>query len=179
MNRRLWGNCFLLISLVLFVGHVFNPGWIFTEWTFYAQFFRSMLQDFDFNIINQVETYQAWLVTKNYFHPSIHPESQTGLMFPLYIFEYITSLIVQSKGIYQLQFVMTGFLMNIFSVFTGFYFNKKSADLLKINLSKFKMVIFFIGSPLFFFSMLQATIVEIAAFPLLSYLVYLCISCKM
>ena len=175
---RFYCMVFLFIIFVVFVGLVFNGGWIFTEWGFYTQFFRSMLKDLDFNIINQVDTDKAWLVTKNYFHPSIHPESQMGLMFPAYIFEYLTAKVASVKSSYHFEFALTGYLMNIFSILVGFYFNKKSAEILKLKLDTLEMIIFYFGCPLFFFSIFQTTVVEIAAFPLLSYLVYVCLNCK-
>jgi len=177
-SLSLCGKYFLFIFAYLFIGLVFNGGWIFTEWGFFTEFFRSMLTDLDFNIINQVEPDKAWLVTKNYFHPSIHPESQMGLMFPLYIFEYLTSLMVTMRREPAFEYALTGFLMNIFSIGVGFFFNKKSAEILKIKFGILEMGIFYFGCPLLFFSTFQVNVVEVMAFPLLSYLVFVCLSYK-
>ncbi|MEQ1724135.1 MAG: hypothetical protein ABL930_13245, partial [Pseudobdellovibrio sp.] len=81
MNRS-FAKVYFLITTVIIFGLLFHPGMLFYESKLYVQYLASMIADYDFNQINQVPKSMAWLVTKTYFHPDQHPETQTALMLP-------------------------------------------------------------------------------------------------
>lgn len=164
-------NLFILSFLIFAL--FFKPGTLFYEGKLYVQYLVSFLQDFDFNLLNQVPQSMAWLITPTFHHPDQHPEAQTALMLPFYLLEFISKK-MSFTGIpasaFEFQYSLTTLAMNIFSLSLGFYFMQQICKQLNIKFHKFDFMFFTMGTALFYFSFLQSSVLEVTAFPLLAYL---------
>lgn len=166
---------FFLLCFLIF-GLLFKPGMLFYEGKLYVYYLASMLSDFDFNLINQVPESMRWLVTKTLFHPDQHPETQTALMLPYYALEFLAkkmSFSVIPATAFDFLYSLSTLAMNLFSLLLGFYFVNKICSLYSIKFEIFDYVFFTFGTTVFYFSFLQTSVLEIAAFPLQSYLLYI------
>lgn len=166
---------FSLVISYFFFALLFKPGQLFYEAKIYVYHFASIINDFDFNIINQVPQPMAWLTTPSYFHPDQHSVIQSAFMLPLYILEFLSkkiSLTAIPVSAYDFQFSMASLALNLFSLITGFYFINRIIEFLSLRTKISDYIFFTFGSAVFYFSFLQTTVIEIVAFPLLSYSLY-------
>lgn len=176
--NRFFLKLFTFLLFFTVIALMLKPTSLFYEWDIYIHYFRSILSDGDFNIINQVPEEMRWLVTKKFFHPDHHPESQVAAMLPFYFFEYCSRLLTKTTYSESFVFQLTTIAINCFSLLLGTFFIKKSANELMIKAKNLDFLLFYIGSPVLYFSLLQTTVIEIVAFPLLSYLLLICIRLK-
>lgn len=117
----------------------------------------------------------AWLVTPSNFHPDQHSVTQSVFMLPLYFLESAAkSLSFTSIPVlaYDFQFSLAALALNLLSLISGFYFIQQITNILAIRPRPSDYVLIIFGTALFYFSFLQATVVEILAFPMLSYLLF-------
>lgn len=164
---------FWIIFGFLFLVQIINTASFFYEGGAYLAYFRSMYQDFDFNIINQLPEQMSWVVTKNFFHPDFHSEIQSPFLLPFYLLEKVSWFLALKPGSGELEFQLAGLLLNLFSIYAAMVFIKNAAEELKMKVSKSDFMIFYFGSVFFYFSFLQATVLEVTFFPLISYFLLL------
>lgn len=165
---------FFSISAFIVFSLLAKPGMLFYEGKIYLQYLSSMISDYDFNIINQVPKPMSWLVTGNYFHPDHHSESQTAIMMPFYFLEFLSKKLSFStipSAAYEFQFSLSTLALNFFSLLLGFYFLFKACLNLSLRVTLSDFAAFTLGTALFYFSFLQSSVLEVTAFPLLSYLI--------
>lgn len=156
---------FISLSLVLSGGDFYEGG-------VYLYYTKSILQDLDLNIINQVPKAMGWLVTKSYFHPDFHTEVQTPLMAFLHIFEEIADNLFFRSERFGRTLEFSSMALSVLSLWIGMHIVKKIANLLEIKFSAVDFFLFYFGSVIFYFSIHTSTVVEISAFPLFSYAFY-------
>lgn len=123
----------------------------------------------------------AWLITPSYFHPDQHPVSQAVFMLPLYLLEHVAkemSFTTIPVFAYEFQFSLTTLALNLLSLLSGLYFIDQISKILIIPTRRSDWVYFIFGTALFYFSFLQTTVIEVFAFPLLSYLLFVYIKIK-
>jgi hypothetical protein len=114
----------------------------------------SILEDMDFNIINQpVADNTKWAVTKNYNHLSHYQPVVSILYIPILLYkkalgeEYVEE-ILNHDGI-----IILNLLLFVFSLL----YIKKSLKLLNINSFYLPLVLVFLGTPIFYYSIFQPT----------------------
>lgn len=169
---------FALLLFFIVLALILKPSSLFYEWDIYLYYFKSIITDGDFNIINQVPEPMRWLVTRTFFHPDRHPESQTAVMLPIYLLEVISGLVTSTSPNNSFTFQLTTIAMNALALWLGTYFIKCTAQELALHTRSIDFLLFYTGTPILYFSLMQTTVLEVVAFPLLSYLVLICIRLK-
>ena len=162
---------FFSIFLFVFICTALGIEAFFYEDEVYFLLMKSMIQDFDYNLINQVSEEEKWLVTRNYFFPSHHSEVQTPLVFIAYCVESLVRLILPVSMIKD--GVMSGHLMSFTSLGIGYIYSVKFLNSLNIKTQKCYFLMFLFGSSLFYFSFMTVTVIEIMSFSLTSFSLYL------
>ena len=105
---------------ILLVAHILlTEGSPFYETGSYISYVKSFLQDFDFNIVNQVPSPQNWLLTKTYHHPNQHPETQSPFILFFYLIEVIASFFISFDSYQLFKFVPSTLFMNFVCIWLG------------------------------------------------------------
>lgn len=160
----------LLIFLILSI--LLQNGLPFYENGIYVNYAQSILEDFDFNLMNQVSDTNTWLVTSSFHYPDFHPTVQTPFIILIYFFENITSRILDinfnNYFDYHLSSLTINFLITFFSFF---YFIKLTRQYFD---SKKLIPIFIVttGSVYLFFSFFAANVTDVLSVPIISYVLY-------
>lgn len=143
----------------------------------YVKYLSSILEDSDFNIINQEQGESAWLVTQSGFHPSFHTEAITPIFGVAHIAENILLGFVPNSDFLRgkLGFI----LLNFVSLFGFFFFSIRSLRLLEIKVTTFDVFLFYFSSVVFYFSTFFMTVIDIISLPLISYVIYFYLQMRM
>jgi hypothetical protein len=169
---------FLLFLLFATIQLFLKPGSLFYEQGHYVDYLESFYDDGDLNVINQVPKREAWIVTKTFSYPSQYSYAQTVVLAPIYLVEWISGNIQEISKDKNFIFQLTTIAMNFMCLWVGFFFLNKACSLLSLKKIKVHMALFYFGSAFFYFSILQTTVIEIAAFPILSYCLFLLVKLK-
>lgn len=149
---------------------ILHSGGIFYEDGAYKDYLLSMLNDYDFNIINQVSSHKSWLVTSRYFHPDFHYEIYSALLFIPYLLEFGIFNLFNSHPNPDFTFTLSALTLNFFSLYYGLHFTKEAAKQIGIEITNSHFYLFFFGTVLFFFSVFYTTVPEVLAFPSMAYM---------
>ncbi|MGZ3691540.1 MAG: hypothetical protein ACXVAX_08550 [Pseudobdellovibrio sp.] len=172
MNQLIkFGKYFIFIAAFIFISLLFKPWELFYEVGVYKNLFKSMIYDGDFNIVNQVEPAHLWLVTKTYFFPINHPEIQSPFLIVPFLVEWISHAVSGSLFYDDFEFQLASLGLNLAAIISFYWFLKKICEELKIKLAEYDFPVIILGTPLFYFSVLQSTVLEVFALPFTAYLI--------
>lgn len=137
----------------------------------YKKYLISMIQDGDFNIINQGLPEDNWLITETKFSPSFHTESSTPFLLISHVYENIILgpfMDKPSEFTYRLGFSILNLIFTIGTIYFLYH------TLLNLNITaSISDILFFLTSTAFFyFSVFTANVLEIYSCFIISYLVY-------
>lgn len=171
-------NLISFLSIFAFVAVFLAVGVeaFFYEDEVYFLMMKSIIQDFDYNLINQVSEEKQWLVTKEYFFPSHHSEIQTPIIFLSYLFESVIRMILPSSIIKN--GIMSGHIVSFLCLAIGFVYVKKLINLFDIEFDLKIFLVFLLGTSLFYFSFLTVTAIEIISFTLTSFTLFMAFKLK-
>ena len=149
---------------------MFNIHHPFYEDSMYIYYVQSILNDGDFNLINQVPENFRWLVTKEMFFPSIHSEIQTPFILIFYLLEKMVT------GFFSLnilkEFHLAAYSLNVFSLLVGYHYTKMAIKKFNFEFTKTHFFVFLMTSCLLYFSTFYLTVIEIFSFSLSSFCFY-------
>jgi hypothetical protein len=169
INKKALG-IFTSIYILLLVVISFSLNSSFEEDEIYINHARSMAQDLDYNILNQVNSDFGWMLTKHYVHPSQHSVIQTPSLFFL---EFINKSISKFfEKISIREFIIPTILLNIFSLYFGLFFCRRTLNLIGKDITNPQFCFFVASSALFYYSFMSLSVIEVFCFPLSSYLMY-------
>lgn len=169
----------LLLLLVVVAVLLLKPWELFYEDQIYILHLKSIISDGDFNIINQVARTDVWLANDQYFFPTFHSEIQSAFLYPLLLLESITNYIVpiaDPEGIFH--YSLTAILLNIISIGVFIKLLIESAKLININVNKMALGTLVLATPILYFGILQATVIEVFSLPLMMYLIFYILQIK-
>ena len=135
-SKREFLIIFLTVLSYFLFALLFKPGQLFYEGKIYVYHFISIINDFDFNIINQVPKPMAWLITPSNFHPDQHSVTQSAFMLPIYFLEYVAKSLSFTSipaFAYDFQYSLTALALNLFSLISGFYFIRQISKILALQ----------------------------------------------
>lgn len=148
---------------------------MFYEDGIYRAHLLSIIQDFDLNIINQLPQRMAWIVTPSYFFPTGHSEIQVSGLYILNLIERLSTRIYAST---LPSVFLSSILMNFFSIWITHVLLSKIVKVLGITVGKFDYIFLIIASPLFYFSFLTTTVLDVTILPLITFLILFSVSPK-
>lgn len=163
---------FIAISFYIFTSISLQAETSYYENANYKKYLISMIQDGDFNIINQGLPEQDWLITETKFHPSFHTESSTPFLLISHLYENIILspfMDRPSEFNYRLGFV----ILNLIFIIGTIYFLYHALLNLKITASILDILFFLTSTAFFYFSVFTANVLEVYSCFIISYLVYL------
>ena len=128
-------------------------------------YMSSILQDFDFNIINQVHDGMNWLVTKSYYHPDFRSEIQTPILLIFTCFEKLIIGLMSSLDHQLRPNVMATFTLNFGLIGATYILMKDYCR--KMDLVFYPKIFFLLtlGSAYFYYSSLISGVMDIFAIP--------------
>jgi hypothetical protein len=162
----LFGSIFTCFFLIL----AFSLNSDFEEHHIYKNYAKSMVLDLDYNILNQVDKGFGWLLTKNYVHPSQHSVIQTPSLLFLELINTKLSSLFPTNSVKE--FVVSGILLNVFSLVFGFIFCRKTLKLLNLGITNLQCIFLVFSTAILYYSFFSLTVIEIFAFPLSSFVLY-------
>lgn len=115
----------------------------------YTRFTKSIIEDGDFNLINQThDEKQNWLATQTGSHPNYEHSAISVYLFPFILFQKIYSIDLS---------VSAHILATIFYLMLGLILLNKLLDHLGINHSRASIVIMALSTPFLWFSLFSST----------------------
>lgn len=161
---------FLLILATVLATYTLGLGAYLYEDNIYYYYARSIMQDLDFNIINQVPENMARIVTEKFSHPAHHTILHTPLIIGLL---YLEDLILQYLG-GQLHntFVLGGTFLSLLCLSVGYWFSAKAAVMLGLQIRLSHFAFFVLSTSLLYFSFFTLTVIDIFLFAISSFAFY-------
>lgn len=165
MNRAYLSKIpiFLLISVLFFLAieaAIYEDG-------IYLYFTKSILKDFDINILNQVVEENRKFLTKTLYFPTHHSLIQSPI---LAIFYSLESFCRNSLGLNMFrEGIVSGFLLHMLSLFIGFKFSNDFVKELGKKTDILIPFLLFFTTSVFYYSFLAVMVIEVFAFPLASF----------
>jgi hypothetical protein len=138
----------------------------------YINYFKSFIQDYDLNIINQQSSLYSWMVTKNLFDTAQHSFLQTPFIILIAIPEIILSWVGVGLNDF-LEYHFSSYLFSIVCLFLGLRETNKVLKLFNLKVVKQHVFTVLFGSTLFYFSFLRYNVLEIFSFALCARVFYL------
>jgi len=147
MNYFKGFTCLILYTVLLATLSYHDP---FFEDMVYLNFTRSIIEDFDFNIINQVNIPYDWHVTTTFYHPTQHSEIITSLStLGLFIEKMITAVVpMKTLSIYTLS----GIFLNVLCYYLIFRLLISIMNMFEIKVRESWIVLLTVGSTLFYYT---------------------------
>lgn len=139
----------------------------FYEDSIYLFYATSMIQDLDFNIINQVPESFGQIITKNYSHPAHHSVIQTPVFILLYFLDFFITKTVGNG--YIRPYILAGTLLSFLGLIIGLIFTQKAAKRLDINVRPTHFILYLFSTALLYFSFFTVTTIEIFIFAFSAY----------
>jgi hypothetical protein len=168
-NSSYW-KILLFLLLLFLVPNIINSDLPFYEDGVYKMHAESMIQDKDFNIINQDSPQRAWMVTETFFHSDAHPLVQTPLLVLFYEIENALDLFSSQEKGKEFRFYLSSFFINVILVFMGIHFCREIGKRINIVVSNYAMILFSFASSFFYFSFFYYNVIEVFCFPFMAYL---------
>lgn len=163
----LWGMALFFLFSITFLILMVEP---FYEDGVYLGYFRSILEDGDLNLINQLPSSMTWMALENGYHPNTHSIIQTPSFFLFWGFErWLQPLFSRTS---DFNFFLLSFFHHMSSLGVGFFCCQKIAKKFQLEIGVKEIVALLFGSALFYFGLQKYNVIEIYAFPLASYLFY-------
>lgn len=160
----------LSLALFIFLAISLRGGSQFYESGIYIDYAKSIIQDFDLNIINQVHQEMTWLITSSHYHPDFHPETQTPFLLGFYLIEKLSSYLTGFSFHNPEQFILAALALNFFIIyFTAIWSKVLIKDYFRIK-SPWPIVFIIIGSTFAYFSFFTTTVTDAFSAPLLIFL---------
>lgn len=145
----------------------------FYEGGSYMAYMHSMLNDWDFNIVNHMPEDLTRIVTAQYHHPDGHSEIQTP--FILLIYQLLTFLYWSSPFSLSSQAlsVLTGFTINLLALYLTHQVLLKLAKRIDLAYDWKDFAFFIFGTVAYYFTFNIVNVLEIFFLPIVSYALYL------
>lgn len=166
LDFKLFFKILAVVAVLSFIG--INSD--FYEDKIYINYVKSILQDQDFNIINQAPLSFSEVITKKYATPAHHSVIETPSLVVLSALDWAISVITGKTIIAQFQ--LAGLLLSFLSLLIGFLFTGKAAELIGVDLKPRHFVFFVLTTTVLYFSFFMITVMEIFTFCLSSYVFY-------
>ena len=154
---------FLALAMILHAG---DP---FYENGTYLAYAKSMMNDFDLNIINQIPDDKSWLITPKNFHPDFHSSLQNIFIIPLMMLENLLNMVGIKSGTPNL---IISFLLNFLSLYFSLKYIKKLCAFFNLELNNHLFLLFVFGSSLFYFSFFTVHSIDLFSIPFISYCLF-------
>ncbi|MEK6627166.1 MAG: hypothetical protein AABY53_00940 [Bdellovibrionota bacterium] len=158
-----------LFCLLLFLKT--DPGASSVEKRIYSHYATSVVEDLDFNVVNQIPIKEAWLLTPTLNYPDMHSNGVSVLWAPFfYVAKAASSAVIERPKLYRLAQSLAGVFWALLSlpvlwlILRSFYSEKISWATLGITL---------ICTPFFWFTLFQPENADTSALFLSSCLVYM------
>jgi hypothetical protein len=135
----------------------------------YLHFAESILNDGDYNILNQVDDKFSWMVTKNYTHPAKHTVIQTPSIILASYLEKALALFTNNS---LPKYILSCLFLNLFSFILAFYYCKKSVEIFGYKFNPVRFAAIGLTTSLLYFSYFSFSVFEIFIFCISSYLLY-------
>lgn len=155
---RVYSFYFIVLVMLFSLGLLFQERAPFEDGS-YGNFTLSILEDADFNIINQIkDPAKNWVSTvtgnhSNYEHPAV-----SVYLFPFFLYQKI----LNSLGIHNHSSLTNGYneahiLSTIFYVFLGFLFLNKLLTNLDIKHSRSSILVYALSTPFIWFTFFSSS----------------------
>ncbi|WP_372653471.1 hypothetical protein [Halobacteriovorax sp.] len=165
--RNTWDffKSYPLFLAIFYVCTITSFGGSFFEDGLYIAKAKSIIQDFDYNVINQVDSTFQWLVTKEYFHPTQHTEVQTPA---LVILRYLEKILFNTS--FEEEFLLGSLALSLFCLYYGFLYCGRILKHFGEENFSYSFALFFSSTVFMYFSIFYLNVSEIFSFPLTAYL---------
>lgn len=140
----------------------------FFENGFYLEQARSIIQDFDFNIINQVENPFNWHLTETFYHPSQHTEIMTPAAVLAILLENFVSLFSPATRIET--YLLSGAILNFCCFYMILILLRRVLSLYELRLKRSTFFFIILGSSILYYSFFYVYIIDIFVMVLTTFL---------
>lgn len=152
-----------VVLIIFFIGQRSE----FYEESVYLHYATSIVNDFDFNLINQHNSDLKNIITAQYALPTHHSVVQTPLILLTNAISWIINIVLPLKA--SPFYLFSGLLVSLICLVSGYVFVQRAAANLDLKIVKSHLVIYFFGSVLSYFSFFMLTVMEIFTFMLSSF----------
>lgn len=160
----------LYLFLFIAISIIFRGGSHFYEHGIYVNYVQSILNDFDFNIINQISNRLSWIITPTFHFPDAHPLTQTPFIAFAYIFEKVSTLITQTNLSKEFSFLLSGIVINFVVFLYSFRLQRRAnVEYLKDKYEKIVLLSLF-GSTFLYFTCFTVNVIDTFSIPVTTYL---------